>query len=530
MMRIGEKMVGEGRPCFIIAELSGNHHQKYEEAEALVQAAAAAGADAVKLQTYTPDTITLKSNKKWFLVEGKDQPDEWKGKTLWDLYQQAYTPWEWQPKLKKLADELGMVLFSSPFDETAVDFLEREVNPPCYKVASYEAVHIPLIRRVAKTHKPVIISIGFASQEEAELAVKTLHENGCQEIAVLHCVTAYSDKPSWENTNLRTIKDIARRFGVVAGFSDNNAGIELPVLAVTIAGASVVEKHLTLDKKLGGPDAQFSIEPHEFKRMVELIRKGEKGESVLSDIGISQEQVEKAMGQVHYGPASPAEEANKEFRPSIWVQKPVKKGELFTQENIRVARPGAGLLPKYWDEVLGKRAACDIEEATPLTQDLIEGLGVSLRKATPEDLMFYFELRNDPSARTFQFNTESIDLATHKAWFSLKLQDVDTRLFVIEKEGEKIGQVRVDLQGSAGEIHIALVPSWRGKGYAPLAIRQAVSQVFQERAEVRTIDAHIKESNAASQKSFERAGFQSKGRTTFRGNECIRMTYERMEG
>ena len=523
-------MVGEGRPCFIIAELSGNHHQKYEEAEALVQAAAAAGADAVKLQTYTPDTITLKSNKKWFLVEGKDQPDEWKGKTLWDLYQQAYTPWEWQPKLKKLADELGMVLFSSPFDETAVDFLEREVNPPCYKVASYEAVHIPLIRRVAKTHKPVIISIGFASQEEAELAVKTLHENGCQEIAMLHCVTSYSDKPAWEYTNLRTIGDIAQRFGVVAGFSDNNAGIELPVLAVAVAGASVVEKHLTLDRKLGGPDAQFSIEPHEFKRMVELIRKGEKGESVLSDIGISQEQVEKAMGQVHYGPASPAEEANKEFRPSIWVQKPVKKGELFTQENIRVARPGAGLLPKYWDEVLGKRAACDIEEATPLTQDLIEGLGVSLRKATPEDLMFYFELRNDPSARTFQFNTESIDLATHKAWFSLKLQDVDTRLFVIEKEGEKIGQVRVDLQGSAGEIHIALVPSWRGKGYAPLAIRQAVSQVFQERAEVRTIDAHIKESNAASQKSFERAGFQSKGRTTFRGNECIRMTYERMEG
>ena len=294
---IAGRTIGEGQPCFIIAEISGNHHQKYEEAVELVKQVKEAGADAVKLQTYTPE-ITLNSRKEWFVVKAEgDRPGAWVDKSLWELYEKAHTPWEWQPKLKKLADELGIVLFSTPFFESAVDFLENEVRPPCYKIASYEAVHIPLIRSVAQTGKPVIISIGFASQEEADLAIKTLRENGCQETAVLHCVTAYSDKPLWENTNLRTIGDIAQRFGVVAGFSDNNAGIELPVLAVAVAGASVVEKHLTLDRNLGGPDAQFSIEPHEFKRMVEFIRKAEqdKQKEVLGELGISQEQAEKAM-------------------------------------------------------------------------------------------------------------------------------------------------------------------------------------------------------------------------------------------
>lgn len=371
---IAGRSIGAGAPAFIIAELSGNHHQKYEEAAELVRQAKAAGADAVKLQTYTPE-ITLNSRKEWFMVKAEgDRPGAWINKSLWELYQTAYTPWEWQPKLKKLADELGIILFSSPFFDSAVDFLEKEVNPPCYKIASYEAVHIPLIRRIAQTGKPVIMSIGFASAEEAELALQTLRENGCKEIAVLHCVTAYSDKPVWENTNLRTIKDIAERFGVVAGFSDNNAGIELPVLAIAVGGACAVEKHLILDRKLMGPDARFSLEPEEFKRMAELIRKAEQGEreSALLELGISKEQAEKAMGQVHYGPASPAEEANKEFRPSIWVQKAVKKGELFTAENIRVARPGAGLLPKHFSEVLGRRASKDIESATPLSWGLVE--------------------------------------------------------------------------------------------------------------------------------------------------------------
>lgn len=366
-------MVGEGQPCFIVAELSGNHHQKYEEAVELIKQAKKAGADAVKLQTYTPE-ITLNSRKKWFVVKAEgDRPEAWVDRSLWELYQTAYTPWEWQPKLKKLADELGIVLFSTPFFESAVDFLEKEVQPPCYKIGAYEAVHIPLLQKVAKTGKPAIISIGFASLEEVDEALRTLRSNGCQDIVALHCITTYSDKPSWEHANLRVITDVSQRFGVIGGFSDNNAGIEIPVVAAVAAGASVLEKHFILDRSLGGPDARFSLEPKEFKYMVELIRRGEKGEreAVLSELSISSEQVEKAMGQVHYGPASPAEEANKEFRPSIWVQKPVKKGELFTLENIRVARPGAGLLPKHFDGVLGKRATRDIEEATPLTLDLV---------------------------------------------------------------------------------------------------------------------------------------------------------------
>lgn len=370
LINIGNKVVGEGKPCFIVAELSGNHHQKYEEAVELVKQAAEAGANAIKLQTYTPDTITLKSDKEWFVVGGKDQPDSWKKKTLWDLYNTAYTPWEWQPKLKELAEGLGLILFSTPFDETAVDFLEH-MKVPCYKIASYEAVHIPLIARIANTGKPVIMSIGFASLEEVDLAIKTLRENSTDDIAVLHCVTAYSDSPRMEDSNLRMIRDVQNRFGVVAGFSDNNSGIEISIVAATVAGASVIEKHFILDKTSGGPDARFSIEPEELKEMVRIIRKVEaEGQGALEGI-VAKEDIAKSLGRVRYGPATSKEKENIVFRPSIWVKKNIQKGEKLTSENIRVARPAAGLPPKFFEEIVGKTAAQDIEEATPLSFDLI---------------------------------------------------------------------------------------------------------------------------------------------------------------
>ena len=370
-MKIKERKIGSGEPCFIIAELSGNHHQKYEEAEALVRAAAEAGADAVKLQTYTPDTITLHSDKEWFVVRGKDQPDTWKKKILWDLYQEAYTPWEWQPKLKELAESLGLILFSSPFDDTAVDFLEQ-MNVPCYKIASYEAVHIPLIEKIAHTGKPVIMSIGFASLQEVDLAIRTLRENRAGDIAVLHCVTAYSDSPRPEDSNLRVIIDARNRFGVEVGFSDNNSGIVIPIVAATCAQASLIEKHLILDKSSGGPDSRFSIEPKEFKEMVGIIRKVEaEGLDVLEGI-VSKEEREKMQGRVQYGPASEREKENTLFRPSLWVKKDIKAGEEFTKENTRVARPSAGLLSRYWPDILGKKAAKNIEPATPLSWDLIQ--------------------------------------------------------------------------------------------------------------------------------------------------------------
>lgn len=368
---INKRTIGVGHPCFIIAELSGNHHQKYEEAVELVNAAAEAGADAVKLQTYTPDTLTLDFDQPWFMVKGKDQPDSWKGRKLYELYQTAYTPWEWQPKLKKIAEDLGLIFFSTPFDESAVNFLE-EMNVPCYKVASYEVVHIPLLRAIARTGKPVIISVGFASLEEVTLAVKMLQEGGTKEIAILHCVTAYSDVPDPAKAHLSTILDLKQRFDVIAGFSDNNAGITIPVIAATHAGASIIEKHLILNKSDGGPDARFSINPSELEEMVKIIRRAEQeGQQVVKEF-VQDYNFDSAMGEVHYGPASEQERENMFFRPSLWVKKDIGKGEKLDKENVRVARPSAGLLPKYFDEIIGRNALQDIKRGTPLRWDLID--------------------------------------------------------------------------------------------------------------------------------------------------------------
>ena len=353
LIKIGSKKIGLDHPCFIVAELSGNHHQKLDEAEDLIKAAAGAGADAVKLQTYTPDTITLNSGNKWFVVGSKNSPKSWKNKTLYQLYQKAYTPWDWFPKLKKLAESLNLIFFSTPFDESAVDFLEK-LSVPCYKVSSYDVVNIPLLAKISKTKKPVIMSIGFATVDEIQLAIKTLKKHGTSQLALLHCVTAYSNQPNSSEMNLETIKDIQQRFNTVAGFSDNNAGIEVPVQAA-FAGASIVEKHFILKRSLGGPDASFSLEPEEFEVMVRRTR-----------------DAETVQGKVHYGSASSKEQYNKRYRPSIWVSRDVRKGEKFTKENIRCVRPGNGLPPKYYEKILGLRAKVAIKQATPMSWDVIE--------------------------------------------------------------------------------------------------------------------------------------------------------------
>lgn len=340
----------------MVAEMSGNHNQSFEKAMEIVRAAKEAGADAVKLQTYTPDTITLNSRKPWFMKSDKeDTPEDWKGKSLYELYETAHTSWDWQPKLKAYADELGILLFSTPFDETAVDFLDKEVGVSCFKVASYEATHIPLLKKIAATGKPVILSIGFASVEEIELAVSTLKESGAADIAVLHCVTGYSATPKPEEMNLQTIRDIRERFGVVSGFSDNNAGVDIPVAAILKGGASILEKHITLSRADRGIDSIFSLEPDEFAELVRRVR-----------------LAERAIGSVHYGTASLAEEENKRARQSVWVKAEMKKGDVFTKENTVVRRPEAGLMPKHYEEILGKRAARDIEATTPVTWELVE--------------------------------------------------------------------------------------------------------------------------------------------------------------
>lgn len=344
-IKIGKREVGRGRPTFIIAEMSGNHNHDIKRAYAIIDAAADAGADAVKLQTYTPDTITIDCDNKYFVVGG-DNPD-WKGKTLHQLYGEAYTPWEWQPKLNEYAESKGLICFSAPFDVTAVDFLEK-MGMPLYKVASAELVDIPLLERIGKTKKPVIMSRGMASKEEVASALKTLKKYGTPSVALLHCVAAYPAPP--EQMNLATIPDIVKRYKVIAGISDHSLGTEVAIAAVAL-GASIVEKHLTLRRADGGPDASFSMEPEEFSEMVADIR-----------------AVEKAIGKPMYGLAAGE---SKYGRKSLFVVQDMKRGEKFTPENVRSIRPGYGMPTKFYRAVLGNKAKKDISRGTPLDKTMV---------------------------------------------------------------------------------------------------------------------------------------------------------------
>jgi pseudaminic acid synthase len=331
---------------FIIAELSANHNQKVELAVETIKAAKGCGVDAVKLQTYTPDTITLDCDNEYFQIK---QGTIWDGKNLYQLYKEAYTPWEWQPKLKKLAEELGMICFSSPFDKTAVDFLE-DMNVPAYKIASFEITDIPLIEYVASKGKPVIISTGIARLEDIQLAIDACKKAGNEQIVLLKCTSAYPTP--LEEVNLLTIPDMKERFKTLVGLSDHTIGISVPLAAVSL-GARIIEKHFILDRKLGGPDAAFSLEPDEFAQMVKSVR-----------------EVEKALGKVNYE-LSEKIEKSREFSRSLFAVKDIKKGETLDNENIRSIRPGFGLHPKFLHEVIGKKAKDNIKKGTPLSWELI---------------------------------------------------------------------------------------------------------------------------------------------------------------
>lgn len=362
---IAGRKIGPGHPAFIVLELSCNHHQKKDEAFKLIDAAVGTGADAVKLQTYTADTMTIDSNQEWFTVDIPAGPASWNKQTLHDLYKQAYTPWEWQPELKKYAEKKGIILFSTPFDETAVDFLEK-MDVPAYKIASYELLHVPLLRKVAKTGKPIIASVGFASSNEVEFAYNILKGAGAKEIALLHCITGYTDQPKAEDMNLATIADLSKQFNIVSGFSYNDAGIDFPVAAVK-AGASIVEIHFILDRKLGGFDERFSSEPAEVTEMIKRIRSFESG--VDKELTPTEES---AIGEVHYGPVDEAEVQIEKYRRSICIDRDVKAGEEITPFNVRLVRSGKpGLSGMEWDNVQEKKFKNDFEKGTPLSWDLI---------------------------------------------------------------------------------------------------------------------------------------------------------------
>lgn len=346
-MKIGHREIGAGSAPFVIAEMSGNHNQSLERALDIVDAAAAAGAHALKIQTYTADTMTLSLAEGDFLIT--DSKSLWKGRNLHDLYAQAHTPWEWHEPIMARAHERGMLCFSTPFDETAVDFLER-LGVPAYKIASFENIHLPLIRRVAATGKPIIISTGMATVAEIDEAVRTARAGGCDDIVLLKCTSTYPATP--ENTNVRTIPHMRALFGCEVGLSDHTMGLGVAVAAVA-HGATVIEKHFTLRRADGGVDSTFSLEPEEMRSLV-----------------IETERAWQSLGTVSYGPTA-QEVPSLQFRRSIYVAEDIRAGEPFTSTNLRAIRPGFGLPPKYMDVLLGRHATRDLKKGTPLGWDAL---------------------------------------------------------------------------------------------------------------------------------------------------------------
>jgi N-acetylneuraminate synthase len=348
MLTIAGRPIGTGHAPFVIAEMSGNHNQSLERALQIVEAAAKAGAHALKLQTYTPDTMTIDLKEGEFFIS--DPSSLWVGQSIYDLYRQAHTPWDWHKPIFERALALGMIAFSSPFDETAVDFLET-LDVPCYKIASFEAVDLPLIRRVAKTGKPMIMSTGMATVAELHEAVTAAREAGCRELTLLKCTSTYPATPV--HSNLTTIPHMRALFGCEVGLSDHTMGIGASVAAVAL-GASVIEKHFTLDRADGGVDSSFSLEPHEFSALV-----------------TETERAWQALGGVAYGPTATETRAVTRRR-SVYAVKDIVEGELLTRDNIRCIRPGHGLKPKHYDDLIGKRAKTALARGTPLHWDIID--------------------------------------------------------------------------------------------------------------------------------------------------------------
>lgn len=345
---ISGRKIGEQYPTFIIAEMSANHLKDFNLAVQIIKAAKESGADAIKLQTYTADTLTLNCSNDFFQIK---QGTLWDGKTLHELYEEAYTPWDWQPKLKKIAEDEGLICFSTPFDKSAVDFLS-DMNVGAYKIASFEITDIPLIEYIASKKKPIILSTGIAELKDIEEAVCACKRMGNDDIILLKCTSAYP--APIEDADLKTIPNMIETFDVIAGLSDHTMGISAAVASVALGGR-VIEKHFTLDRKLGGPDSAFSLEPSEFSALVKNVR-----------------EAQSALGSVNYSLRDKTRKNRELFSRSLFVAEDIKSGEIFTQKNVRSVRPGFGLSPKYLNTILGKKARCDIKMGTPLSWELVD--------------------------------------------------------------------------------------------------------------------------------------------------------------
>jgi GNAT superfamily N-acetyltransferase len=481
--KIGHLDVGQDAPVFVIAELSANHGQRKDIALATIEAAARAGANAIKLQTYTPDTLTLASSAPHFVVKTNNV---WAGRTLHDLYREAMTPWEWHAELKECAESLGLLLFSTPFDPTAVEFLEG-LDVPAHKVASFELNDLPLVERMARTGKPLIMSTGMASLGDIEAAIAVCRGAGNEQIALLRCVSCYPAKP--ESMGLSSFGVLAG-FGTVVGLSDHTRDATVAIASVAL-GAKLIEKHFIVDRSVGGPDSFFSLEPSEFRAMVGAVR-----------------DAEKALGKPRFGP-SPDELASTAFRRSLFVARDVPAGSVLTCDDVRSVRPSAGLSPRYMPAILGRVATVALTAATPLAWDMVGAAPaprVTLRAANGDDSERLLGWRNDPETRAMSLTNEVIGLDQHAAWLDRSLLSEARRLTIAEAAGAPVGTVRLDRHSHGEwEVSLTVAPEARGQGYAPDLLR-AAEALARGVGAVRLV-AVIKAENEASVRAFKRAGY-----------------------
>ncbi len=428
-IEIKGRRIGDGCPAYIIAEMSANHSGSIERAKEIIREAKRCGADCVKIQTYTPDTLTIDCHNKYFQVKN----GTWEGENLYSLYGKAYTPWEWQRQLKEEADRVGIHIFSTPFDHTAVDFLE-EMGMEFYKIASFEMIDLPLLRYVASKGKPIIMSTGMGSLEEIREAVEAIYETGNTQLALLKCSSAYPAIS--EDMHLKTIVDLKERFGIPIGLSDHSMG-HLGAATAVAMGANIIEKHFCISRDIENPDASFSMNPEEFKEMVETIR-----------------QVEKAMGQVYYG-VSPQEESSLVFRRSIFAVADIKKGERFTEENTRIIRPGYGEKPKYLTDILGMKAAVDVERGTPVTFELMEKKSILFLTNHPDSMALYEWLKEaEPEKEVYAVSNKlTLDM----------VKGLDPAFIVSYNYRHLVPAEVLDyMQGRAVNLHTSYLPYNRG--------------------------------------------------------------------
>ena len=481
-IKIGNRFIGEGHPAYIIAEMSANHAGSIERAKEIIREAKRCGADCVKIQTYTPDTLTIDCHNPYFQIES----GTWEGENLYGLYGKAYTPWEWHKELKEEADRVGIDFLSTPFDNTAVDFLE-ELGMQFYKIASFEMIDLPLLSYVAATGKPIIMSTGMATLAEMEEAVETIYAKGNHNLALLKCSSAYPADPA--DMHLKTIADMREKFDLPIGLSDHSMGSMSAVTAVAL-GASIIEKHFCISREIENPDASFSMTPDEFGQMVEDIRR-----------------TESALGKAMYG-ASKQEEGSLIFRRSVFVTKDMKEGETFTEENIRVIRPGYGLHPREYAFALGRKSLGNLRRGMPLTADDISDY-LTFRKAGKSDMQMVFDWANEEETRKQSFSTKPITWEEHVAWYEKSLNSRDRYLFICMHGDIPVGLFRIDrLEEAIGEISYSIDKKYRGRGYALEMLKAGEEVLKKNRIIVWDLLAKVKKDNEASRHIFKVLGFK----------------------